>query len=158
MMKHISLIAGAALLAFTSPALAHPGNGGGGGGGRGNGNGNGHANAQSTMHGNSGSHARGYTSHGKGTLYGYGTGGCPPGLGRKNNGCMPPGKVKQLYTTGQRYPGNYGSLWNYNQIPRDLRSQYDLTRSGRYYYSDGYLYEVDPRTRLIQQVVSAIVR
>ena len=71
---------------------------------------------------------------------------------------MPPGKARKLYNVGQRYPGNYGSLWNYNQIPYDIRSQYDLSRSGRYYYGDGYLYQVDPRTRLIQQVVSAIAR
>ena len=26
---------------------------------------------------------------------GYGTGGCPPGLAKKNNGCMPPGQAKK---------------------------------------------------------------
>ncbi|MEO6225518.1 MAG: hypothetical protein ABIO80_06675 [Sphingomicrobium sp.] len=151
MIKHLPLLAGAAMLAFTSPALAHPGKGGGGGP-------NSHAKTHATTKGKGHSAVRGYTTHGKGSLYGYGTGGCPPGLAKKNNGCMPPGKVRKLYNVGQRYPGSYGSLWNYNQIPTDIRSQYDLSRSGRYYYGDGYLYQVDPRTRLIQQVVSALAR
>jgi len=138
MMKLIPVFGGAALLAFASPALAKPGQG----------HGQGHGNPHAMNHGD----------HGKGALYGYGQGGCPPGLAKKNNGCMPPGKFKKLYGVGQRYPGNYGSLWNYNQIPVDLRSRYDLDRSNRYYYGDGYLYQVDPRTRLIEQVVNAIVR
>jgi len=138
MMKLIPVFAGAALLAFASPALAKPDKG----------HGQGHGNPHAMNHGN----------HGKGALYGYGRGGCPPGLARKNNGCMPRGQFKKLYGAGQRYPGNYGSLWNYNQIPYDLRSRYNLDRSNRYYYGDGYLYQVDPRTRLIEQVVNAIVR
>ena len=50
--------------------------------------------------------------------------GCPPGLAKKNNGCLPPGQAKKLYNVGQRWPGNYGYAWNYNQIPYDLRSRY----------------------------------
>lgn len=83
---------------------------------------------------------------------------CPPGLAKKNNGCMPPGQAKKLYNVGQRWPGSYGQMWNYNQIPYDLRSRYDFDPDNRYYYGDGYLYQVDPRTMLIQQVVSALLR
>ena len=36
--------------------------------------------------------------------------------------------------------------YSYNQIPYDLRSRYDLDPRDRYYYGDGYLYQVDPRT------------
>lgn len=150
MKKHIALAAGAALLAFATPAIAKND--------KGQGHGNQGASAmQHDGHGNmkAKSNAQG---KGKGSLYGYGRGGCPPGLAKKNNGCMPRGKFKKMYSAGQRYPGNYGSLWNYNQIPTDLRSRYDLDRSNRYYYGDGYLYQVDPRTRLVEQVVNAIVR
>lgn len=49
-------------------------------------------------------------------------------------------------------------LWNYNEIPDDIRRQQDLERRYRYHYDDGYLDHVDPRTRLVQQVVSAILR
>ena len=89
---------------------------------------------------------------------GYGTGGCPPGLAKKNNGCLPPGQAKKLYNVGQRWPGSYGQMWSYDQVPYDLRSRYGFDPSDRYYYGDGYLYQVDPRTMLIQQVVSALLR
>ena len=82
--------------------------------------------------------------------------GCPPGLAKK--GCMPPGQAKKLYNIGQRFPAGYGSPWNYNQIPYELRSQYGLSPYGNYYYGDGHLYRVDPRTMLVQQVVSALLR
>jgi hypothetical protein len=139
-MRHLALLAGAVALGFAGPALAKPGHG--------NGNGNGHGNK----------HAYGYDKHGKGNLYGYGVGGCPPGLAKKNNGCMPPGQAKKLYRTGQRFPLGYGNAWNYNQIPSSLRQQYNLDRSNRYYYGDGYIYGVDPRTRVVESVVSALLR
>jgi hypothetical protein len=90
--------------------------------------------------------------------YAPGIGGCPPGLAKKHNGCMPPGQAKKLFNIGQRFPGTYGNLWNYNQIPLNLRQQYGFDQGSRYYYGDGYLYRVDPRTMLIQQVVSALLR
>jgi hypothetical protein len=102
-------------------------------------------------------HAKGHGNKGH-NVYGYGAGGCPPGLAKKNNGCMPPGQAKKLYNVGQRWPGNYGYAWNYNQIPYDMRTQYGFDPNYRYYYGDGYLYRVDPGTMLISQVVSAILR
>ena len=133
-MKQAFLIAGATALALAAaPAAAKPG--------KGNGNHGAHANHAAMGH------------------VGYGTGGCPPGLAKKNNGCLPPGQAKKLYNAGQRYPvGNYGNLWSYNQIPVDLRSRYGFDPNDRYYYGDGYLYQVDPRTALIERVVSAIFR
>jgi hypothetical protein len=130
-MKQALLIAGAAALAFAGPAFATPG----------------HAKGKGHPH-----------AHGVNGPIGYGVGGCPPGLAKKNNGCRPPGQVKQLFRTGQRFPTGYGDPWSYNQIPYDLRSQYGLNPYGNYYYGDGYLYRVDPKTMLIQQVVSALLR
>ena len=129
-MKKLMILAGVAALAATGPALANPGKGKG--------------------HG-----AKGHAAHG---AIGYGTGGCPPGLAKKGNGCMPPGQAKKLYNIGQRWPGNYGYAWNYNQIPYDLRTRYAFDPNYRYYYGDGYLYRVDPATMLIAQVVSAVLR
>jgi hypothetical protein len=134
-MRHLALLAGAAALGFAAPAVAKPGHG----------------------HGQGNKHAYGYDKHGRGTVYGYGAGGCPPGLAKKNNGCMPPGQAKKLYRTGQRFPLGYGNAWSYNQIPYSLRQQYDLDRNNRYYYGDGYIYGVDPRTRVIEQVISALL-
>jgi len=136
-MKHAALIAGAAALGFAAPSLAHPGNGNGFGPGHGHGN----------------PHAYGYDR-----AAGYGVGGCPPGLAKKHNGCMPPGQAKKLFRTGQRYNTAYGSRYAYGQIPYDLRRQYDLNNRYRYYYDNGYLYQVDPRTMLVQQVISALLR
>lgn len=138
MFKQTLLILGASALAAATPALAKPGKG----------HGKEHSNHAATGHG----------QQGKGSLNGYGQGGCPPGLAKKNNNCMPPGQAKKLYSVGQRFPATYGNMWSYNQVPYDLRSRYGLTANDRYYYGDGYLYQVDPRSMLIQQVLSAILR
>jgi hypothetical protein len=132
-MRHLIIFAGAAALAFAGPALARPGNG------HGNGHGYGHGNAY------------GYAEHGRG----YGMGGCPPGLAKK--GCMPPGQAKKLYR-GERWRSGYGRLYAYRSIPYDIRRRYDLDPYDRYYYSNGYLYRVDPRTLLVEQVISALLR
>ena len=125
-MKHLLLIAGAAALGIVGPALAHPGNG----------HGNGHGNP----------HAYGYNGP-----VGYGVGGCPRGLAKKHNGCMPPGQAKKL-ARGQRWASPYGTRYGY------IRNRYDLDPNYRYYYGNGYLYQVDPRTLLVQQVISALLR
>ena len=129
-MKHLLMLAGAAALAFTGPAFAKPGK-----------HGKPHGNRHSPSH----------------QLVGYGVGGCPPGLAKKHNGCRPPGQVKKLYRTGQRFPLSYGHRWSFNQIPYDLRNRYDFDPRYNYYYGDGYLYRVDPKTELIRQVVSALL-
>jgi hypothetical protein len=130
-MKHILLLAGTVALSVSAAALAKPGNG----------------------HGYGHGHAYGL----QGPL-GYGAGGCPPGLAKKAIPCVPPGQAKKLYNVGQRFPRGYGSPLAYNQIPYDLRSRYDLSPYGTYYYDNGYLYRVSPRTMLIQQVVAALLR
>ena len=127
-MKQIFLIAGVAAFAAAAPTYAKP------------------------------DHAKGHgSSHAK-QVRGYGPGACPPGLAKKNNGCLPPGQAKKLYNIGQRFPTSYGYNWNYNQIPYDLRQQYRMDPYDRYYYGDGYIYRVDPKTMLIEQIVSAILR
>jgi len=34
----------------------------------------------------------------------HGRGNCPPGLAKKNNGCLPPGQAKKWYRIGHRLP------------------------------------------------------
>lgn len=129
-MKQAFLILGASALAFGSPALAQPGHGKGKGP---------HRNHSAMGH--------------------YGPAiGCPPGLAKKNNGCLPPGQAKKLYNIGQRFPSGYGYPWSYNQIPHDIRSRYGFDPDYNYHYGDGYLYQVDPTTMVIRQVVNAILR
>lgn len=129
-MKHALIIAGAAALACAAPAFAKPGNG----------------------------HGLGHENHGKGSLYGKGLGGCPPGHAKHPGVCMPHGQWKKQFNIGQRFPAGYGTPFAYSQIPHDLRAQYGLNPYGNYYYGDGHLYRVDPRTMLVQQVVSALLR
>ena len=129
MMKHTLILAGVVALAATGPAYAKP------------------------------DHAKGKgNSHAQHRSGGYNIANCPPGLAKKNNGCRPPGQAKKLYNIGQRFPTSYGYNWNYNQIPYDLRQQYGFDPYDRYYYGDGYVYQVDPKTMLIERIVSAILR
>jgi len=69
---------------------------------------------------------------------------------------MPPGQARKL-ARGQRWQSQYGSRYAYGQIPDDLRNQYNLNPRYNYYYNNGYLYQVNPRTALVQQVISALL-
>jgi hypothetical protein len=131
-MKTLFLIAGAAALGFAGPALAKPGHG--------NGHGNGHGPAMAVP--------------------GYGAGGCPPGLAMKNPPCIPPGQAKKLFGIGQRVPLGYNGLLGYNSLPYNLRDYYgrQLDPRSRYIYDQNYIYRVDPRTMLVQQILSALIR
>ena len=93
--------------------------------------------------------------HGHGN--GYGNGGCPPGLAKKENGCMPPGQARKL-GNGEPWVEGYGNVYSYRRIPYDLRRRYRLSPRYRYYYEGGTIYVVDPRTMLIAQVISALLR
>jgi len=126
-MKQIMLIAGATALASAGPALSKPGNG------------HGNPHAQDDV--------------------GYGVGGCPPGLAKKNPPCMPPGQAKKLFGVGQRVPTGYQGMLGYNALPDNLRSYYgqQLDPRSRYIYDNNYIYRVDPRTMLVQSVLSALI-
>ena len=126
-MQKLLMVAGAAALAFaTQPALA-----------------------KGKQHGHG-------VHQGRVAANFWGGHGCPPGLAKKHNGCLPPGIAKQRYHIGDRWNGNYG-VWSYNQVPIDWRRSYDLDPRNRYYYRDGYLYSVDPRTRLVESVIRALI-
>lgn len=61
--------------------------------------------------------------------------GCPPGLAKKNNGCLPPGQARQIARA--LAADRYESLWR---------------RAGdesRYRYEDGYLYRMSPQGSLL---------
>jgi hypothetical protein len=136
-MTKIVLLVGAVALTLSGAALAKPDKAHGG-------HGKGHA-------------AQGHGKVDKG-LWALGPrGNCPPGLAKKGNGCLPPGQAKKLYNVGQRYDRNLGNVWSYNQIPSELRNRYGFEPDGRYYYNQGYIYQVDPTTMLVQQVISALL-
>lgn len=95
---------------------------------------------------------RGYWSEGRyfrdGRLYGTS---CPRGLSKKNNGCLPPGHAKARWAVGQRLPNAYRD----DYLPSAYRDRYT---NGTYRYADGYVYQVDPKTYVIKQVISALLR
>jgi hypothetical protein len=70
-------------------------------------------------------------------------GGCPPGLAKKHNGCMPPGQAKNLI--GQRLPSAFRS----SMLPLSLRDYYRDNDDYYYRYGDGYLYRVNRENNLI---------
>jgi hypothetical protein len=150
-MKTLIFAAGAAALAIATPALANPAHGN---------HGSAHAQkSNATWHGHHGtSHHSGKRWHDSRHYAFDGRGRCPPGLAKKHNGCMPPGQARKMYNSGQRYDRHHGYRWSYTQIPTELRSRYRFDRDDRYYYRNGYIYQVDPRTMLVQQVVSALLR
>ncbi|MEO6387780.1 MAG: hypothetical protein ABIT16_13210, partial [Croceibacterium sp.] len=76
---------------------------------------------------------------------------CPPGLAKKHNGCLPPGHANARWRVGQRLPNAYRNSY----VPNSYRSRYN---SGTYRYDNGYVYQVDPRTYVIQRVISALLR
>lgn len=58
--------------------------------------------------------------------------GCPPGLARKDNGCLPPGQARKL----ARDYARYDYVW-------------DRRDRGLFRYDDGYLYRYDPQGSLL---------
>ena len=59
--------------------------------------------------------------------------GCPPGLAKKDNGCLPPGQARKLAHAGDRFNWYRYDPWYQDALRNDWR------------YSDGYAYRVDPR-------------
>ncbi len=57
------------------------------------------------------------------------------------------------FAVGQRIPAGY-DVYN---VPYQYRSQYSDRANANYRYSDGYVYQVDPKTRLIQAAIQLLV-
>jgi hypothetical protein len=99
-------------------------------------------------------HGGGHGKHGGYEADSYGgPRGCPPGLAKKHNGCLPPGQAKKMYGVGDRYP----ALGGYN-IPPQYRDRYMDSADALYRYSGGYVYRIDPRTQLILDAIRLIRR
>lgn len=160
-MRKLILLAAAASMAAGMPALAKPGKGQGHG-----------SHAAKPVHAKGKSSV--HTTHrvtrldrnGNGILDSrerraganrYGANDCPPGLARKNNGCLPPGQAKRLFTQGQRIPTGYRFFNDYNDIPLAYRSRVPFNDGYRYIYRDDTVYVVDPATRLVTSVIDLIL-
>lgn len=138
-MRTLFLLAGAAALAGTAPALAKPD----------------HAKGHGKNHG---AHVMkmkaGKVKAAK--LNRSWTTACPPGLVWRGASCIPPGHAKRLLGVGTRVPTGW-AYTPWGRVPVDLRERYDLDPDYRYIYRDNVIYVVDPQTRLISSIISAIL-
>jgi hypothetical protein len=80
----------------------------------------------------------------------FARGNCPPGLAKKNNGCLPPGQAKKLWALGQPLPPNVV----YYPLPQPLYGRLAPPPSGYDYVrvQDDVLM-MDRRNRSIVSIV-----
>jgi Ni/Co efflux regulator RcnB len=79
-----------------------------------------------------------------------GRGHCPPGLAKKNNGCLPPGHAKR-WNVGQPLPA--GVTWY--AVPQDLYVRLTPPPYGhRYVYLDGGVLLLNLSTRFVVDAVT----
>jgi hypothetical protein len=85
----------------------------------------------------------------------YGRGNCPPGLAKKNNGCLPPGQAKKRYVVGQRLPSGIVVA----ELPRELAVRIGVAPSGyRYGLLDGDLIKLVLGTMLVVDAIEGFVQ
>ena len=75
---------------------------------------------------------------------------CPPGLAKKNNGCLAPGLAKKRFSQGARLPAAFRS----NNVPAAYADKYRDTATSLYRYNAGSIYRIDRATRRIGEVIS----
>ena len=77
--------------------------------------------------------------------------GCPPGLAKKRNGCLPPGQDKRSFTVGDRIQPVWFSGYD---LPDEYRDVYYDTDDYFYRYDDdGYIYRVNSDTNVISALI-----
>jgi hypothetical protein len=77
--------------------------------------------------------------------------GCPPGLAKKGNGCLPPGQAKKHFARGQRIERDWFEGY---RVPVAYRSFYQDTPDYYYSYDDeGYIYRADRGSDLISAII-----
>ncbi|UWQ08254.1 hypothetical protein [Aliiroseovarius crassostreae] len=84
---------------------------------------------------------------GHGKAKGYGAGGCPPGLAKKNPPCVPPGLAKPK--VGDR-------LDDYEYSVFDDYDRYRLDRRHSYYRVGELIYRADPTTFKVLELIGAV--
>lgn len=84
----------------------------------------------------------------------YGRGNCPPGLAKKNNGCLPPGQARKRYVVGRRLPS--GVIWE--RVPPVLLPRLTPTRAGyEYVVVDGDVLLMNRTSRLVADAIINII-
>jgi len=84
----------------------------------------------------------------------YGKGNCPPGLAKKNNGCLPPGQAKKRYQVGQPLPREVV----YVEAPHELVVSLRPCPSGyKYVVVDGDLVKLAIGTMLVVDAIDGLI-
>lgn len=83
--------------------------------------------------------------------FAYFRGDCPPGLAKKNNGCLPPGQAKKIYDRGDRFDSDMYRRYN---LPLAYRDTYYDTPNYYYRYDDsGYIYRVNRENDMVSALI-----
>lgn len=85
----------------------------------------------------------------------HGRGHCPPGLAKKNDGCLPPGQAKKRYSVGQRLPPGVIIV----EPPVELTARLRPCPAGyRYVVVDGDLVKIAVGTMLVVDAIEGLVQ
>lgn len=85
----------------------------------------------------------------------HGRGNCPPGLAKKDNGCLPPGQAKKRYVVGRSLPSGIVVA----AVPADLAVRIGPAPAGyRYGILDGDLLMLAVGTMLVVDAIESLVR
>jgi len=85
----------------------------------------------------------------------YGRGNCPPGLAKKQNGCLPPGQAKKRYLVGHPLPQGIVV----GMLPQELSVRIGPAPPGyRYGMLDGDLVKLAAGTMLVVDAIEGFVR
>jgi len=84
----------------------------------------------------------------------HGRGKCPPGLAKKNNGCLPPGQAKKRYVVGRPLPSNI----RFEPVPREVEVRIGPAPNGyQYGIVDGDLVKLALGTLLVVDAIDGLV-
>jgi hypothetical protein len=84
----------------------------------------------------------------------YGRGGCPPGLAKKHNGCLPPGQAKKRYVVGRALPRTVV----FERVPATFLPRLRTAPPGyEYVVVDGDVLLMRTRTRIIADAIVALL-
>ncbi|PYQ55666.1 MAG: hypothetical protein DMF78_01285 [Acidobacteria bacterium] len=85
----------------------------------------------------------------------HGRDNCPPGLAKKNNGCLPPGIAKKRYVVGHALPATVVVT----ELPPVLARRIGPAPAGyQYVVVDGDLVKLAVGTRMVVDAISSLVR
>jgi hypothetical protein len=84
----------------------------------------------------------------------YGRGSCPPGLAKKQNGCLPPGQAKKRYVVGQPLPKGVEP----RPPAAEIRARLGAPPEGFVYMTvDGDLVQLAVGTMLVVDAIDGLV-